>query len=317
MHVRRILSELAQQTLGLSIEPSAWAAVSSGASGRSILRAEGLVGIHWTNARADNHSFLPAAKGLRRVGVPVPEVLAACDLPDECGACLVTDLGTCDLLSLKDASFEEQRKAYEETFRSLHKLHTCTPDWLMQPPFDAKLYHWEQEYFAEHYIGRHLGKSPRLLLQSSALRDMAFWLSELPRTAVHRDCQSQNVMLCRGKAYLIDFQGMRLGRPEYDIASLLYDPYMEHSPKERRLLLDLWRDIVGNAPDADIFAACALQRLMQALGAFANIGYNQERSWYLSMISPGTTALVEAARQAPKQSIAGKAAQEILSLIKP
>lgn len=40
-----------------------------------------------------------------------------------------------------------------------------------------------------------------------------------------RDSQSQNVHIHAGKTWLIDFQGMRGGRPEYDLASLVYDGY--------------------------------------------------------------------------------------------
>ena len=40
-----------------------------------------------------------------------------------------------------------------------------------------------------------------------------------------------------GKVWLIDFQGLRRGRQEYDLASLIFDPYMNHSAEEREALL--------------------------------------------------------------------------------
>jgi len=36
-----------------------------------------------------------------------------------------------------------------------------------------------------------------------------------------------------------------------------------------------------------IFRACALQRIMQMLGAYANIGHNQGKTWYLAQIPAG------------------------------
>ncbi len=41
---------------------------------------------------------------------------------------------------------------------------------------------------------------------------------------MHRDFQSQNILVRNGQAYLIDFQGMRPGLAEYDLGSLLLIP---------------------------------------------------------------------------------------------
>ena len=54
-------------------------------------------------------------------------------------------------------------------------------------------------------------------------------LSGTGRCLVHRDLQSQNVMIRDGEPFLIDFQGMRFGSPFYDLGSLLCDPYVDFS----------------------------------------------------------------------------------------
>lgn len=289
--------------------------VSGGASGRSITRCGGVLGIHWTAARADNNSFLPAAHGLAAAGMRVPAVLAEADLGNGCGACLVQDLGMLDLLSTKHAPRAKRIDAYEKTMRTLAPLYRLEPGWELQPPFDHALYRWEQGYFAEHLLARHLGLDAAAFLAQEAPDSMARWLAELPRVPVHRDCQSQNIMLHGGNAWLIDFQGMRRGRWEYDLASLLYDPYMELADDERDELLQLWLSISGQEWQADVFHACAMQRLMQALGAYGNIGYNQNNSWYLDMIPPGMSALRHAALHTPAGTPAHACAQCILSFI--
>lgn len=289
--------------------------VSGGASGRSIARCGGVLGIHWTAARADNNSFLPAAHGLAAAGMRVPAVLAEADLGNGCGACLVQDLGMLDLLSTKHAPRAKRIDAYEKTMRTLAPLYRLEPGWELQPPFDHALYRWEQGYFAEHLLARHLGLDAAAFLAQEAPDSMARWLAELPRVPVHRDCQSQNIMLHGGNAWLIDFQGMRRGRWEYDLASLLYDPYMELADDERDELLQLWLSISGQEWQADVFHACAMQRLMQALGAYGNIGYNQNNSWYLDMIPPGMSALRHAALHTPAGTPAHACAQCILSFI--
>lgn len=288
---RAILARMMQQQSNTPVQPEELQAVSAGASGRSILRAHGVLGIHWTARRADNNSFLPAAHGLAAAGIRVPAILVEEALPENCGACLVQDLGNTDILSLRDAPWAERRAAYEQAFHTLLPFYRLTPGWELQPPFDAPLYRWEQEYFAEHFIGRHLGLKSDDFLNQSALQDMAEWLAALPRVPVHRDCQSQNIMLKDGQAWLIDFQGMRMGLAEYDLAALLYDPYMELGLNTRLEILRYWSEQSGQPLRTDIFAACAMQRLMQALGAFANIGHNMGKAWYLKQIPAALTAL--------------------------
>lgn len=315
---QRILAQLMQAHTGAAVREKDMQLVAEGASGRCIMRADvpecrGLIGIYWTPDRADNAAFLPAAHGLRRAGIPVPAVLAERDCDAGCGACLVQDLGHSSLLSLREAPAAERAAAYRSALRALHRLHQVQPDWELQPPFDAELYLWEQAYFAEHFLGRHLGIAGARLPEPEG-RAMADFLAALPRTPVHRDCQSQNIMLCGGEAFFIDFQGMRMGRPEYDLASLLYDPYMALPEEERGELLSYYSSLSGSPLRQDVFAACAMQRLMQALGAFANIGYNKHNLWYLNLIPTGVRMLQSIMRTAPAHTPAAQLALCLSSL---
>lgn len=307
------IASLMASLTGMPVEPEDMQLIATGASGRSIMRASthgasGLLGIYWTADRADNASFVPALRGLSRAGIPVPALLAEQELGAGCGACIVEDLGTTDLLSLKGQPWQVRKEAYTHALQTLAAFHRIQPDWELQPPFDASLYRWEQAYFAEHLLARHLGMDPAPFLARPALQQMAQWLAAHPRVPVHRDAQSQNIMLKEGKAWLIDFQGMRYGLAEYDLASLIADPYMGLSANEQEELLDIAQHISGKALDKGLYAACALQRLMQALGAYANIGYNQSRTFYLNLIPAGLRALRHAAALAPAGSPAALAA---------
>lgn len=314
------VAELMRSYTGAPVEPADMQMVAEGASGRSIMRAShpacaGIIGIYWTPDRADNAAFLPAAHGLRRAGVRVPAVYAERDCGCGCGACLVQDLGHDSLLSLRHAPWHTRRRAYEAALRALSSLHRVRPAWELQPPFDTALYRWEQGYFAEHFLGRHLGLAdPAAFLAENAAQEMAEWLASLPRVPVHRDCQSQNIMLWEGEAWFIDFQGMRAGLPEYDLASLVYDPYMDLQPEERAELLDIWSGLAPLRPE--ILSACALQRIMQALGAFANIGYNKGLTWYLELIpAGGMNSLRQICASAPPDSLASRLASCLSSVI--
>lgn len=308
---RLTLARLMQQHAGLVVPPESLQVIAAGASGRAIVRSSrlpGCIGIYWTPERADNNSFLPAAHGLRKAGILVPAILEELDCGNGCGACLVQDLGKTDLLSLKQENWHIRREAYVRTIQTIHKLHTCKPNWVLQPGFDVALYRWEQGYFAEHYLQTYCGKEAAAFMQQAAMVSLAEYLAALPVSAVHRDFQSQNVMLYQGDAWLIDFQGMRAGRPEYDMASLLLDPYMQLSPAEQAELLLYWEQLRGLRIDRSIYAACALQRIMQALGAYANIGIHQHKKWYLDLIPAGLSALRQAISLAPAGSPAAQAA---------
>lgn len=314
------LAELMQQYLHCPVPADALQLIATGASGRSIMRADlaqacGVLGIYWTADRADNASFVPAARGLAAAGVRVPEVLCTADYGQGRGACLVRDLGSTDLLSLKSAPWPIRKAAYAKALQALIPLHRLQPDWELQPGFDSAMYRWEQSYFAEHLIGRHLGMDSAVFTAHPALQQMADELAALPRVPVHRDCQSQNIMLHEGQAWLIDFQGMRPGRAEYDIASLIYDPYMDFSAQESAELLDLYSELNGSAPDPHTLAACAMQRLMQALGAFANIGHNQHKEWYLNLIPTGLRKLRQVAAAVPADSPYTQVATWLLNVV--
>jgi aminoglycoside/choline kinase family phosphotransferase len=95
---------------------------------------------------------------------------------------------------------------------------------------------------------------------------------ESAKGLVHRDFQSQNIIIQNVQANLIDFQGMRPGMAEYDLASLFFDPYVDLSSEERSALLLYYRQkqaengVAVDGRSDHRLQLCATQRLMQALG---------------------------------------------------
>ena len=209
------LSRLVQRSFHVTPREEDFRTIALGASGRTIVRI-GLgdrtcIGILWGDDRADNDSFIPADRHLRANGVNVPEVYDYEPLGPGCGAALAEDLGDDNLLSFRSEPWEKLRFRYIRAMEQLRLLHECPfpENFSFQPSFDESLYRWEQEYFAEHLLGTHLGLSANGFLNHPALRKMAQFLAGLPLCPVHRDSQSQNVHIHAGKTWLIDFQGMR------------------------------------------------------------------------------------------------------------
>ena len=279
-------------TIPVTLEP-----IKRGASGRTIVRIkspihEPFIGIHWTEDREDNSHFVPVAQFLRKSRLRVPEIIHD---NSKRRVALVQDLGDVDLLSLKERPFAERLPYYRSALEQVDKLFYAKPpkDFELMPPFDAALYRWEQRYFFDHLVEDFLGMDAGPLEKNPVFTALAEKLGTGARHLVHRDFQSQNLLIKDEEVWMIDFQGLRRGRQEYDLASLIFDPYLDHSADEREELLKLWEEIADERPETTLFHQCAAQRLMQALGAYGNILKNRGDEWYRPHISTAARLLRE------------------------
>lgn len=277
--------------------------VTGGGSGRIFYRLECLptggtfIVMHYNHDRSDNRRFVPVTRMLQEMEVAVPKLYAH----DENRRLIwLEDLGEDDLWLHREFPWEHKEALYRQTLDEAWKLHrvaeTCLPLEL-EPPFDERLYHWEQHYFTDHFLRRYSTLPKRELEELIARPEwdlLAKSLAKLPRYLVHRDFQSRNVMIANERAYLIDYQGLRWGRPEYDLASILLDPYVDLPAEEQESLLryyhsryreDSWEQFLA------IYHRCAAQRLMQALGAYGNLGHNLGKTEFLEHIPTGVERL--------------------------
>ena len=306
MSTEAILSTVRQY---LSVDPNiriVLEPIKRGASGRTIVRvrsevSEPFIGIHWTDERPDNDFFVPVAHALRKGRLRVPEVLYD---HSRYRVALVEDLGDEDLLSLRDRPFEERLPLYRSALEQVDKLFFARlpKDLELMPPFDAGMYRWEQEYFFEGYVEGVLEMDASSLRKDAAFQSLADRLGTSARHLVHRDFQSQNLLVKDDDVWMIDFQGMRRGRQEYDLASLIYDPYLDHSADERDALLELWEDIADERPEPSLFRECAAQRLMQALGAYGHILQGRGNEWYRPHAATAATLLQEVVAGSPLET---------------
>lgn len=216
----------------------------------------------------------------------------------------IEDLGECDLWSYRGESWPARRDFYRSALEEVAKLHRVSevasaeirPH--LPAQFDTALYLWEQSYFFENCLGRFFGSDAKQLKELAnlpALHRIAERLASFPRVLVHRDFQSQNIILRHKQAYLIDFQGMRPGLAEYDLASLLYDPYVRLGTAERMELLEIYRATVhlDDPGFEEKLQLCAMQRLMQALGAYGYLGLVKGNKSFLNHIPAAFRSLGE------------------------
>ncbi|MCX6868126.1 MAG: phosphotransferase [Verrucomicrobia bacterium] len=288
-------------TVPITLEP-----INRGASGRTIIRVkspvhEPFIGIYWTEEREDNNQFIPVAHFLKQAKLRVPAILHE---RARYRVALVEDLGDVSLLTLKNRPFGDRLPLYRSAFKQIDRLfYAKTPkDFHLMPPFDAELYRWEQRYFCEYLVEGHLGLDASALRKNPVMNELAERLGMSARHLVHRDFQSQNMLVKDGEVWLIDFQGLRRGRQEYDLASLIFDPYMDHSRAEREALLGLWEEIAEERPEPTLFHQCAAQRLMQAMGAYGNILKNRGDEWYRPHIATAARLLGEVTAGTPLET---------------
>jgi aminoglycoside/choline kinase family phosphotransferase len=153
---------------------------------------------------------------------------------------------------------------------------------------DAETFLWESGYFAQHCVTGFFGKEGLLTLAWERERErMAAHAAGIQKINMHRDLQSENVMIRRGRVRFIDFQGARLGPAHYDAASLLFDPYIDQlNESSIDGLIDYYLTKKGMASDTDKndFYVCAAQRLMQALGAYGNLSLHKSKPHYRRFI---------------------------------
>ena len=275
--------------------------IQKGGSDRKFYRIrraadQGLILVKYNLEREENRHYVEIANFLAKHGIRAPEIYF--HDPAE-GLIWIEDLGERDLYSYRRESWLVRRAFYEsalDQIATLHALPAAIRSEMKEhlpAEFNAELYAWEQNYFFENCIGRYFKVDHAKLAelaQLPALKEIAERLAVFPRVLVHRDFQSQNIIVRNGQAYLIDFQGMRPGLAEYDLASLLYDPYVKLSDAERAELIVYYRDRQlesGSTVDGDFdfkLRLCAMQRLMQALGAYGFLGLVKGHKHFLQYI---------------------------------
>lgn len=264
-------------------------------------RKDSAILIHYDPNRVENTYYAGIAAFLRDIDVPAPRLIR--HDPVRC-LIVMEDLGDTDLWSLRKAPWETRRTLYQKTLTIIYKLH-CFPEEnfpftrvRLMEGFGPDLYRWERDYFRDHFVrsvcGIRLEPSVEHKLETE-LSGLADRLIRTKRCLIHRDLQSQNVMIRNGKPFLIDFQGMRFGNPFYDLGSLLCDPYVKSSADQRMDLLlyyyNFSKQDLGWEDFQRMFWEASTQRLMQALGAYGFLGLNRGLKVFLEHIPAGVRNL--------------------------
>ncbi len=298
------------------------APIEKGGSDRRFYRVrcpgeQSLVLVKYNLAHAENRHYVRIAHFLASHDIHAPKIYF--HDADE-GLIWIEDLGETDLFSFRAEPWLVRGAFYRSAIDEIARLHSLRAhEWSalrgeMPAEFNAALYRWEQNYFFENCLGRifHLEeKRLREIATLPALSEIAERLAALPRLLVHRDFQSQNIIMRNAQAYLIDFQGMRPGLAQYDLASLLFDPYVRFASAEREEILSYYMERRSLGAKAgsfrEVLRLCAMQRLMQALGAYGFLGLAKGNRQFLAHVPAALTSLREILSEMPALAPLGAA----------
>ena len=239
--------------------------------------------------------------------VPVPGLIAT---EDRMKRALFEDLGDTSLYSYMKLPHgtSHVEEVYCSVLDILVKLHTGVTDHIRECPllqariFDYDHLRWETGYFLERFV---IGLRGMDVRNRQALNEEFHRLAQnvdgLPKGVIHRDFQSQNIMvLANSLPRVIDFQGARMAPPAYDVASILWDPYhrLDDGVRERLVayyVSEMKRQSAGfnEALFKKSLTPCRLQRHMQALGAYGFLSAVIGKKYFLKHVPEALRLLKE------------------------
>ncbi|HMK50352.1 MAG TPA: phosphotransferase [Thermodesulfovibrionales bacterium] len=269
-------------------------------------------------SRDDDPDFLRQleyTRFFRKHSVPVPELLGA---GPEAASAYFEDLGDLSLYAwLKCPRDRDQiREMFKKVLDALVIMHTNATAHVSECPlleqrrFDYEHLRWETRYFLERFVdGIESIDVPDPSAVNSEFHLLALWVDSFAKTIVHRDFQSQNIMVVRnGVPRIIDYQGARIGPPAYDVVSILWDPYHRLDDQLREDLLEHYikrMTSYAGSPAAcgsvefsaedfrTTLLPCRMQRHMQALGAYGYLSRVKGKKHFLKYVPEALRLLRE------------------------
>lgn len=268
--------------------------LTEGGSERNFYRAnlngkKSIIYMSYTDEKEENGYYYDIYLLFKKLNINVAGVYYK-----EEGRIFLEDLGDVHLCNLVMAKKEEG--LYYKVMDELIKLHRYgagvyeRKPFRISPEFNYHLYRWESNYFYENLIVNYFNMGIDRQQLEKDFHFLAEKLSKEKNVLIHRDCQSKNIMIKDGKPFFIDFQGMRYGLPQYDLASLLEDPYVDLSVRVKEELLKYYCGAL-NKKFLMVYRYCAVQRLMQALGAYSFLGLKKGKKEFLQYIPNGLKKL--------------------------
>jgi len=250
-------------------------------------------GLRMPGRKNEADAFVAIGKHLHAHGIPVPKILL---FDTFAGLVFLEDLGDTNLqMVVRQAKGSKKIiSSYQAVMDSLIEMclsgaEGFDPSWTCQSSAYSRKLILEKEcrYFMEAFVCGYVGIEANyedLAPEFGRLADGA--LKNAVTGFMHRDLQSRNIMYKDGRFYFIDFQGGRLGPLQYDLASLLIDPYVGLTHTVQNQLFEYGfqklRPLVPMRPDEfkASYQYCCITRNLQILGAFGYLSRIKQKTYF-------------------------------------
>lgn len=239
-------------------------------------------------ATENNEQFVTLSDVFLKAKVPVPRVIA-CDLFK--GFLVVSDVGKRSFLtSYREGTIAQPLKVAVETI-----LNIQTIDDPAIPSYTKERLHDELQIFREFICEAILGTVDQVF--QSAAPVLVNQIDMLPTVTVHRDFHCMNLLYLDRYPYIgvVDFQDALRGPISYDLASLLFDCYWNHSIAsfESALTKYLYSAEKLDIPTvnsrsqlAEAIKFTAIQRLLKAAGIFVRLWMTKSQITHIPHVLP-------------------------------
>jgi aminoglycoside/choline kinase family phosphotransferase len=266
--------------------------------------------------KEDTRPFIAIAQAFSKLGVHVPQIIAA---NIDHGFLLLSDLGDDLYLNLLNTDSAEQ--LYTQALETLQPIQSCreVPNHTL-PHFDQTLLLKEWNLFHEWVIDKHwqaqINNAEQHLLRNTFEFLSQEFLAQ-PKTCVHRDYQSRNLLwLTNNKVGVLDFQDAVWGPVTYDALSLLRDCYIDWP----RAQVEKWalyyynytRDSNGLLKNISgeqflrWFDLASAQRHLKNLGIFTRLKHSYGKPHYLNHLPRTLNYVLQISESYPELQEFGK-----------
>lgn len=251
-------------------------------------------GLRTQDSVCEADSFVRIGQHLHSSGVPVPEIRFY-DLFS--GLVVSEDLGDVHLQdylkSVRDPLSVYQAVIVLMIDMSVIGKQGFDPAWAYQSAMYDRQIILEREcrYFTEAFLQGYLNKQ---VCYEELEEEFCFLADQILEFGIngfmHRDFQSRNIMVKKQKIYFIDFQAGRIGPIQYDLASLLIDPYMNLSDDFQKKLTSYCFEKLSAVMPIDKarfhtgYEYCRISRNLQMLGAFGFLSRVKGKTFFEQFI---------------------------------
>jgi len=249
-----------------------------------------------TEANKSISSFLKIQSLFLLNEIRVPRVFA---VDEDAGFMIIEDLGDIHLETyIFEKSKDDVISVYKKAIDALVQIQAIRGDNVIPFNlfFDVEKLMFEFDFFIEHFLKSYLGsqvndkKSLELRASFEKIAEALQVSSAFVTT--HRDYHSRNIIINNGEVSIIDFQDARMGLPQYDLVSLLEDPYVSLQEEIKQQLRDYYFKIAlekkiiqsDRAAFDRLYILMAYQRLVKALGTYGYMAAEKKKLNFIPYI---------------------------------